>query len=71
MLHDALDNKVDVDGDRPDKLICCELNCSEKAEWVITDGDGPDGSIHSCTKHVGHLLDYTKINIVTDIETNA
>jgi hypothetical protein len=36
--------------------MCCKLDCSQSAEWVIYDGDRPEDYTECCTMHVGELL---------------
>lgn len=38
------------------KLLCCQLDCDQPAEWVIVHGLAPDDYTHACTAHVGDLL---------------
>lgn len=36
--------------------MCCQLECTQTAEWVIYDGDGIEDYTEACTTHVGELL---------------
>lgn len=54
------------------KYHCCYVNdddekCDFEAQWVLTDGPEPGNGTHSCTTHVGLLLDYPKETVVAPI----
>jgi hypothetical protein len=43
---------------------CCLKDCNAIAEWAIFYGNGLDDYTHSCTEHVGNLLEDVDSQII-------
>lgn len=49
------------------KPYCCFIPCDKGAEFEIRDGETPDDYTHSCTEHVGSLLQAGKVSTVYEL----
>lgn len=55
----------------PAKPHCCFIPCKAAADWEIRYGNTPDDYTHSCTPHVGEMLEAEQENAVYPIEMAA